>query len=247
VVQFSIRTLLRSRQHRVILSFYLGLAVGLAIFFAKAPEVQAQVSAGDPWHQVNAPMLVASIVMIGAAVLGARVVFSMPLDLRANWIFRVTPIREAAACMKASRRALFVLAIIPVWAVSAAVFLSMWPWRPAAAHLVFLGLLGTIVAEICLLNFHKIPFTCSYLPGRSYAHMAFVSFLGLVFLIVKGADIERRALQNSAGLASMLGLLCILAALARWRTKALAKSPEGALKFEEAPVPAVLPLGLNRD
>ena len=39
MVQFSIRTLLRSRQHRVILSFYLGMAFGLVIFFAKAPEL----------------------------------------------------------------------------------------------------------------------------------------------------------------------------------------------------------------
>lgn len=36
-VQFSIRTLLRSRQHRVILSFYLGLAFGIVMFFTKAP------------------------------------------------------------------------------------------------------------------------------------------------------------------------------------------------------------------
>jgi hypothetical protein len=51
-------------------------------------------------------MLVASIVMMGAAVLGARVVFSMPLDIKANWVFRVTPIRGAADCMVVSRRAL---------------------------------------------------------------------------------------------------------------------------------------------
>ncbi len=247
VVQFSIRTLLRSRQHRVILSFYLGLAFGLAIFFAKAPEVQKQVSGSNPWHQVNVPMLLASIVMMGAAVLGARVVFSMPLDLRANWIFRVVPIGESADYTKASRRALFVLAIVPVWAVSAAVFLSMWPWRPAIGHLAVLGLLGTILAEICLRNFHKIPFTCSYLPGKSYAHMAFLSFLGLMFLMIKGADLERRALENPGGLATMLGLFAILAGLARWRTTALAKSPGGTLQFEEASVPAILPLGLNRD
>jgi CubicO group peptidase (beta-lactamase class C family) len=247
VVQFSIRTLLRSRQHRVILSFYLGLAFGLAIFFAKAPELQEQVSGSDPWRQVNAPMLVASIVMMGAAVLGARVVFSLPLDLRANWIFRVTPVRGGPDCMVASRRALYVLAVIPVWAVAAAVFLSMWPWRPAAAHLAVLGLLGAILAELCLHNFHKIPFTCSYLPGRSYAHMVCLGFLGLLILISKGADVERRALENPAGVIAMLGIFGILAAWARWRTSEMAKSPEGTLQFEEAPVPAILALGLNRD
>jgi len=245
IVQFSIRTLLRSRQHRVILSFYLGLAFGLAIFFAKSPAAQEQFSGSDPWHRGNAPMLIASIVMLGAAVLGARVVFSMPLDLRANWIFRVTPLRGGPDCMSASRRTLYVLAVIPVWAVAAAVFLWLWPWRLAAGHLTVLALLGAIVAELCLRNFHKLPFTCSYLPGRSYAHMAFLSFIGLMFLIVRGADFELRALESPLGMVTMLALLGVLAALARWRTDVSAKSPEGSVQFEEAPVPAIMGLGLR--
>ncbi len=179
----------------------------------------------------------------------AGCVFDAPSTLRgANWIFQVTPIRGSCGLYAGQPvRALFVLAVIPVLAASAAVFFAMWPWRAAAGHLAVLGLLGTLFAEICLHNFHKIPLTCSYLPGRSYMHMAVLSFLGLITLIVKGAEVERRALENSVGLAVMLGGFVILAALARWRTTAMAKSPEGALLFEEAPVPAVLGLGLNRD
>jgi CubicO group peptidase (beta-lactamase class C family) len=246
IVQFSIRTLLRSRQHRVILSFYLGLAFGLAIFFAKAPVLQEGVS-GDPWHQANAEMIVASIVMMGAAVLGARVVFSLPLDLRANWIFRLTPIPGVPESMTASRWALYVLAVIPVWATAAAVFLLLWRWRAAAGHLVLLGLLGAIVAELCLRNFRKLPFTCSYLPGRSYAHIAVLSLIAVVLLIIQGAELERRALESPAGTAAMLGLFGILFALVRRRTAAQADSPGSTLQFEEAPTPAIMGLGLNRD
>lgn len=110
-----------------------------------------------------------------------------------------------------------------------------------------LGLLAATLGELCLYNFHKIPFTCSYLPGKSYAHMALFSFLGAMFLIGKGADFELRALQNPAGFVGMVGLLGIVAVLARWRTMKRAKSPEGSLQFEEAVVPAILGLGLNRD
>jgi hypothetical protein len=77
--------------------------------------------------------------------------------------------------MLPSRRALYVLAVIPVWTAAAAVFVWMWPWRPALRHLAVLGWLGTILAELCLRNFHKIPFVCSHLPGRSYAHMVVLS------------------------------------------------------------------------
>jgi hypothetical protein len=244
--------LLRSRQHRVILSFYLGLAFGLAIFFAKSPGTQEGVSGADPWHQVNPEMLAASVVMMGAALLGARVVFSLPLDLRANWIFRVTPIAGAAGAraiqaMTANRRTLYLLAVIPVWSVAAVLFLWLWPWRAAAGHLALLGLLGAILVELCLHNFHKLPFTCSYLPGRSYAHVVVLSFIGLLVLIVKGADLERRALERPGSTAAMLVAFASLAAWAGWRTQTKAKSPEGTVLFEEAPVPAIMGLGLNRD
>ena len=118
---------------------------------------------------------------------------------------------------------------------------------PAAGHLAVLGLLGATLAELCLGNFHKIPFTCSYLPGRSYAHMAFLSFLGIMIVVNKGAEVERSALGNAKSLATMLALLAMAALLARWRATARAKSPEGSLQFEEIPVPAIQPLGLNRD
>ena len=149
--------------------------------------------------------------------------------------------------MVASRRSLYVLAVIPVWTVAAVAFLWLWPWRPALSHLAVLGLLGTILAELCLRDFSKIPFTCSYLPGRSYTHMVFISLLGVLFLMGKGVDLERQALQSPAGIAAMLALLSGLAAWARRRTTAQAKSPEGTLQFEQATVLAILPLGLNRD
>ena len=45
---------------------------------------------GDPWHEANTPLLAASIVMMALAVMGTRVVFARPLELRANWIFKIT-------------------------------------------------------------------------------------------------------------------------------------------------------------
>jgi hypothetical protein len=77
--------------------------------------------------------------------------------------------------------------------------------------------------------------------------MAFLGFVGIMVVVSKGAAVEQRALGNPTGLATMLALLGIAAVFARWRTTASAKSPEGSLQFEEAPVPVILSLGLNRD
>jgi hypothetical protein len=177
VVQFSIRTLLRSRQHRVILSFYLGIALGLAMFLSSGPALQQFALENGAWHRANTSLMVASNIILCFAVLGIRVVFSMPLEIRANWIFRVASHAAADACVAANRRSLYTLALLPVWIAAAALFFWLWPRQIAAEHLALLAALGIGIAELGLHGFHKIPFTCSYLPGKLHFNMAIVYLL----------------------------------------------------------------------
>ena len=129
-------------------------------------------------------------------VVGTRVVFSMPISLRANWIFRVTQVSRAWEYMAAIRRPLFALGVAPVWILSAGILFSLWPWQLVVDHLVVLGLLGTNVEYLCLASFRKIPFTCSYLPGKSYLHVAFLTATGLLPFIIRGVVFESEALRN---------------------------------------------------
>jgi hypothetical protein len=239
IVLFSIRTLLRSRQHRVVLAFYLGIGFAIVLLFIKTPRAQQQLLAD------NMTLLFSSVVMMCFCVVGTRVVFSIPLDLRANWIFRITEVRGMREYLAAIRRPLFVLGVVPVWAASAGLLLSIWPWRLAAGHLLVLGLWGTILAYLCLHGFQKIPFTCSYLPGKSYVHMVVLCSMGILLLVLKGVEFERRALQEPASYARMLFILCVVAGGARWRMVVLADEAE--LQFEEAAPAEVFGLGLYRD
>ncbi|MBI1791296.1 MAG: serine hydrolase [Acidobacteria bacterium] len=250
IVQFSIRTLLRSRWHRLILAFYLGVGFAFMILLVKAPAVRQQLEdapVSDPWGQVNAPLLAATIAMMGFATLGTRVIFSMPLDLRANWIFQITGVRRAAECLEASRRSLLVLSFVPVWLASAAACLWLWPWLPAAGHLAILAGLGLILAEICLHGFQKIPFTCSYLPGKSQVHLSVLGGLGLLGYLGLSVRYELRVLEDFGGTIAVVVVLALIAACARWRTQAAARSEQEEIQFEEAPEPAVQTLRLNRD
>jgi hypothetical protein len=94
-VQFSIRTLLRSRQQRVILSFYLGRVChpGGAAQSASSP---GPPPTGNRWHDV--PLLGSSIIVLCLWIMETRVVVAQPL-LHANWIFRIMPLRGAAQCL----------------------------------------------------------------------------------------------------------------------------------------------------
>ena len=244
VVLFSIRTLFRSRQHRVILAFYLGVAFAMVTLYMRAPG--GPIKPGDQVSvPMGIPMVVASALMLCFWIAGIRVVFSLPLDLRANWVFRVTPLRNGPPCLSATRRSLFVLALAPFWIAAAAVFLWMWPWRAAAIHLGVLGLLALILADTALYGFHKIPFTCSFLPGKSQAHMVFLAGLGLLLVATWIAPIELRAMDGSAGTLRMLLVLAAAAAFARWRTAAASKAKDAVLQFEEEMPPVILTLDLH--
>ncbi len=137
--------------------------------------------------------------MMWFAVIGTRVAFAMPTDLRANWIFRRTNARSVADGLKATRRSLFALAVVPVGTIWAAVLLWLLPWRPAVGHIFVLGFVGTILVEVCLHNFHKIPFTCSYLPGKANVYyLLFAYALLSVALLDRAAVLERNALQEGS-------------------------------------------------
>ena len=245
LVQFAIRTLLRSRQHRVLLAFYLGVAAGLSLFITRLPVLQRQSASTDVWFQVNAPVLIATVLMMCAAVAGTRVLFSMPLEIRANWIFRVAPPIELARGVRANRRTLYVLAIAPVLAVAAALLFWIWPWRAALGHLAVLGLVGAIAAELSLYGFRKIPFTCSYLPGKSQFHMCVIAFLGYIFLITKGAGLERRALQDPVLYAEMVAVLAAAAAAAR-RLTSIGNAGAPGIVFDEDFPPVIISLDIGR-
>lgn len=249
IVQFSVRTLFRSRQHRLILAFYLGIALALTIFFLRNQDVPEQLPDApvtEPWRQANLPILISTIAVMVLCIVGTRTIFSIPLDLRANWIFRIAAIRGGPECLAASRRSLLLLSVAPVWLASAVFCLWLWPWQQAALHLAALALIGFILVELCLHGFQKIPFTCSYLPGKSQLNLAFIAAAALLQIIGLSARYERQVLEEPARFAVILLVLVITVVCARWRTASTASSGE-PVQFEEEASPAILTLGLNRD
>lgn len=245
IVHFSIRTLLRSRQHRMIFAFYLGAAFAFAIVALNLPSELTGPDGTGPWATLSVPLLASSILLMGLWVVGARVVFALPLDVRANWIFRETPSLSARRCRNGWRRALFVLAVAPALTITAAVLFSIWPWRPAAAHLAALALLGVVLAEWSFEDVQKIPFACSYLPGKSHFHMGFLLWMyAIVGFVIETAVGESKALQSATGTAMVLGGLAIAALIAVLRSNWQARDGEAEVRFEEEPSDRLVTLNL---
>jgi hypothetical protein len=248
VMLFSARTMFRSRQHRVVLAFYLGIAFAIVVAYLKTPLARRELIPGSAASHVNVPAMVSTIVVLVAAIVGIRVVFGMPLTLRANWIFRVTERYSPKMYVDAARWSLLVIAALPVCAMSAALFLYIWPWRPVLAHISVLLLLSLILTDTALFSFHKLPFACSYLPGKSNIQIAFgISIMGLMAVTHIVATFERLAIEDPTRYLVMAALLGAGVVCARWRTSSRAQATESTMNFDDVPTPAICALDLHKD
>jgi hypothetical protein len=243
IVLFSARTLMRSRQHRVVLAFYLGIGFALLILLMQTPAARRPLVAGG----VSMQWLIGTFIVLIVWMAGTGAMFAVPLDLAANWIFRTTPIPESARCFKATRRALLVVAVAPVWAVSAVLLLASWPWWAAMGQLIVLALLGSILSELFLYRSYKIPFTCSFLPGKSPPHLMLLYTWMTPLLAIQGAVVVRSALTSATLYARLLAILIAVAVGFRWRSWAMSKQPGAETQFEDVETPYLTSVGLVRD
>ena len=243
LVQFGVRSLLRSRQHRLLYAFYLSFGLAIAFLYANVPQAHANALA----HSGDLPTsyLVASLMILCFAVLGLRIIIGIPVALRANWIFQLTQIDATGTYLGAARRVVLVLAVIPIWVAIAAVMLCYSPsWR-TAVHLIALGLVGAILADIAILNLRKLPFTCSYLPGLAKLHFLFWGGILLGLPVINEAGLlEHRLLATGVGSVGLLGLLSSMALLIHWYNGHWRQETTTMIFEEEEPL-EVLALKLN--
>lgn len=252
IILFTTRTIARSRQHRLLLAVYAGIGLAIALAYARdffyPPSSFDARSFDIRWDRVNTPFLVGSLVLLFFAVVGARAVFAMPMTLRANWIFRVTVVHSPATYSSAVRKSLFCIAAVPICIVSSILFPTMWPALAAWQHVAILIVTSVLLVEMSLHRFRKIPFACSYLPGKAKLHIR-IGTVGVLFLCAAnlGVQIEYWAIQKTTRFGVLLALLLTAAVWAWRRTLEFARSPANRLQFEDLPLADVLALDLHSD
>ena len=216
----------------MILSFYLGLGITIVVGYAKT----TMGGFGSAGGIVSSSILFASILMMVLGVLGLRVVASFPISLPANWVIRMTQIRSAPDYQKAVRFSWLVLGVLPVLLIIAGFLLAASPWRPALGHLAVLLCLGVLLIELCLYTFAKIPFTCSYLPGKGRIHFVFwVCLMFLLRLLSQAAEFEARILNHARSSIVMILILACAAVGVRWLNVSRTARTQDLLFEEEYP------------
>jgi hypothetical protein len=244
IFAFMARTIARSRQHRLMLALYAGL--GLAYVFSDAAYVLYHSRPNSryarmAWEQTEIGI---PLILIFFLIVGLRVSFSIPMELRANWLFRLTDPFAFGAYLGAARKVLLAFVLGPVVAISALGYSLLWPWWRALGHAGFLAGFGLLLIEVALTRFDKVPFTCAYVPGKANLKVKFGIYWGLL-LTISGfvTQIERAALESRSGYAKLM-FFTLLAWFWAYRRARGARATISAVSFDEPADTEVLVLGL---
>ena len=180
------------------------------------------------------------------ALVGLRVLFAVPTDVEANWIFQMTESRDRRTYLDGVYKAMLLIGLAPIAVVTFPMYAILWGLALALAHAVFWLLVVGLLTELLLVRLNKLPFTCSYMPGKSNITLLGPAYLGAMMIYV--SSIPRIEMEVIAGPVSwtMTGacLAAMLAALSMWRKQETVAMP--SLKYREVVKSSVQALNLGQ-
>jgi hypothetical protein len=232
VLAFVGKTMARSAKHRIFLAAYAGAG------FAVAAQVLSAVKKSDDWLSLP-------LVLVFFLLSGMRFIFTIPVELTANWQFRVSDTNRQRAALNGTRTALKWFGVVPLFVMLAPVYFVLWKPGAALAHLLFSVTISILLVEMLIMEFRKIPFTCSYPPGKANVTMLWAFYwTAFVLYAFAMANLESWMVRRPVRLIPFyLTMAVMFAGFEWWRRRADAVGV--ALIFDDAADPAVLTLGLG--
>jgi hypothetical protein len=225
VFHFISQTIARSVKHRYFLAIYGGFGAAIAV-----------ITLGAGTEGLLRLPLSLSFVLVS----GLRAAFNFPSELPANWSFQLTETAGVRQYLSATRKWVVCCAILPLFALLAAMEFACFPWTAALFHLAFGIALSVLLMQILFFDFRKVPFTCAHFPGK-------VNLVGLGVVYILGFTMYSRWMARLEAwlygqpIGALLVFACIAAACALLRRR-----PEtAALDYVERADPVVRTLDLT--
>jgi hypothetical protein len=192
--EFVGRTLLRSGTHLQIVLGFLALGSVVAACVLASMTTPRSIIAGK-----TPPLAFLCIPFIWSycVVVGIWFAFDVPMELRANWIFRFWLDRDQHEARAVARWVLLVFSLS--WLAPACFVVTMvfWGWSVALLHTLVLSICTFVLVEALLVRMRKIPFTCSYPTFKSNAGIIACGYLfGFLFFSDYLVQVERWCLLN---------------------------------------------------
>jgi hypothetical protein len=215
--QFVARSLLRSDAHLQVLSC--SFAVGLVV---SAETLASSFTVHSGRNAVMPPVefLCIPFILSYCTLVGVRFAFEVPLDLRANWIFRLWLDSERYDARSVARHVL--LAFCVFWLVPIIFAITAWRfgWSIALLHTAMWAACTGVFVEILLIRFRKMPFTCPYPAFHSQSSMIVLAYaFGFLLFSSYLPRLDMWSLQHPIRAVFLVPLFAIALGALRWYRK----------------------------
>jgi hypothetical protein len=123
-----------------------------------------------------------------------------------------------AAC-RATRLRIIATVLLPALAIFAPFEIITWGFNSGLTHTAIQAVSGLLLIEIIFWTFDRVPFTCSYFPGKTnLAMLVFLYFYGFTNYSFRMADLEKWIELNPLrGAAVLVTVLIAVALIWRWK------------------------------
>jgi hypothetical protein len=220
--------------------FLVGVALTLSGFIGLALRDIGYSAPVLPAQPLHAP----AFVLPFFALVGLRLSAVYPAALGANWIFRLTEVPGSADYAAGVRRAAFRTVVLPLLGLLAIPYAVLWGPLAAAAHVALALAVALVTSEWLFLGFPKVPFTCTYQPGKANLRVTWPKHFA-IFVVYCGLlpSVAVRLLASPLAWAASVGLLLVVW---RWLVRLHERQAgSGRLVFDDAAHPHLTILGLE--
>ena len=233
VCAFTLRTLARSRQHRMLLAVWIGVAIALTISAALPVLVRFGWGAFD---RPRESLLVGPLIFAALVQTGMRSLFAIPVEIRANWAVRMAETPELGRTLSGASAALIICGVLVPALLALVSGTWLWGAKVGLRHAAFSGMIALALSQVLMLGVDRIPFTCTYSPGSAKIGKFWPLYLTIFSTLTYGmAAAESEMLRRQGrGFPTAILLLVVVAAGVRWqRSRKTGELP--GLCFEAEP------------
>jgi hypothetical protein len=240
--RFVWKTLFRSESHRLVFAGIGGVGLVLAsqallsAFENGEPAGKAMVSADG----LSIPLMLAFVIIVGL-----RIVFEIPVELRSNWIFRLMLDAEKHECEPLARKVMLVSVLPWVLLISLPIYAHFGGWVIGCLLTLVVVTWSWLLTDAVTIRFRKLPFTCSF---PLFQQHSIVTLLGCLFGFFLFAVVTPQ-MEAWAFIEPVRMIVFVPLAAAGWyfphHIRKNTMDVEKELIFEEAPARAVEVLQLG--
>lgn len=244
ISHFTRATLARSPLHQGVLVAIAACGGGLVI------NSLLGAAATRPPRSPNEALIGAAMwapfALVFAMNLAARAALVLPIEPRANWVFRTTEEDDARGGQLSAvvHAVVWLGVVLPLLALFPIEWIVLGPRAIQCTSIAFFC--GLVLVELHMGEWRRIPFTCSYMPGKQFiGHTAIIGFAAFVTFTTVGYGLVRYSVEHPTGWLVVMGLLA--ATVLHRRRRRLWMWRQAALVFEDVLPNEVEPLRLSSD